>query len=141
MTVFNLYDDEGKLTQSNKLYDPTGYADRLNELSLKHVPSNHARPLQLDRWHVKNGELTQRGVMPIVISRTVIKAGDRDFAVLSGVPKGAMITITCGRFMIMNRQSVPPGQIEISIPVPCTYHVTVECMPFRPFVATITAIA
>lgn len=138
MTLFNIYDEDGRITQTNKVYDPTGYANRLREVGHNFVESDHAGPIDLNIWSVTNGALTERPTMDVSANKTEIKAGGTDVAAFSGLPVNSRVTLRTGNMQI-GSQIVPGTAFELPISVPCVYDVLIEKWPFRPFSCSIRA--
>lgn len=139
MTVFTAHDPDGRVTQSNKLFDPTGYADMLRERQMTFVEHDGPGPINLEAHWVRNGELTAREAMPVTVSATSIKAGGKEVAIFSGVPRGARVTISTGGLPPIWNGIADGKPFDLPIPVPCIYVVTVDLWPFRTWSTEVTA--
>ena len=138
MTVYNIYDETGRITQSNKLYNPEGYEASIRELGHNFVAHAGDAPNNIERFFIQSAVLTERPIMPITISKTEIQAGGSDAAVFLGIPKNAKITVTTSSMTIFS-QAIPDTEFEVSIPVPCLYQITIDLWPFKTFATTIKA--
>jgi hypothetical protein len=74
--------------------------------------------------------------MPIEVSATRIKAGRS--AVLKNIPAGARFEVRAANVSI-HAGPLDGTELEIFIPVPCTYRVQLDRWPYQPFVAEIEA--
>lgn len=140
--LFALYNEDGSIHQANKVYDPTGYGDLLNERGYKFVAAQVEGPLSPDHWMVdiKAKELCERPVMNVSVSKTWVKCGDKDSALFTNCPKQASFCITTSDTPI-HSGVLDATELEVYIPVPCIYRVTLNCWPFKPFAVDIEAVA
>lgn len=138
--TFNVFNPEdGRVTQSNQLSDPTGYADILNERDYSFVQTAGG-PLNLDAVWVKGGRLRTRPRMRITLDRTRIRAGGSDAAVFRRIPKTAKVTVVTGGLVIYHGV-LGIEDLELPIPVPCVYQVTFELWPYQDWTTEVTAYA
>lgn len=140
--LFCLYNEDGSIHQSNKVYDPEGYDKLLLDRGHKFIAVNHHMPLPPDHFMVDIGakEICERPVMPIEVSKTVIKAGDDDSALFTNCPKDATFSISTGGIPLYGA-NLDATELELHIPVPCVYRVTFDLWPFKQFTIDIEAIA
>lgn len=131
-------DEPGRITQSNKVYQPEGYDGQLQELGHEFVAIENPGYLNPDRFLIADGEPMARSEMPITVSKRQIKAGGSDKAVFRGVPIGAKASVSTGG-MLIGSDVIPSGEFDLPIPVPCIYRVTITLWPFLDFVADIEA--
>jgi hypothetical protein len=138
MSVFNIHDDDGRVTQSNKVYDPAGYDKILDQYGMRFVVSGKdTSPHQIvERMFVDKGKLKERPRCKITISATTIKPGEA--FKIGNVPLGAMVTISTDGLTIFHDKTAS-RTIEVQIPVPCTYKVSVEAFPHIDFHAEVRA--
>jgi hypothetical protein len=138
MTVFNVHDRNGKLLQSNKLFNPKGYADILRERGYTFVEHDAPAPVDIQRFHVNAGTLTERPLMPVQASSLQIKAGGNERAAFRNVPKNAKITVTTGGIQLWSGV-VGQSDFDLPIPVPCVYRILIELWPYRDFICEVVA--
>jgi hypothetical protein len=142
MTLFAVHDAAGQLTQANKVYDPEGYDKLLDDAGLTYVAvdTNHL-PSSKD-WYVNvtAKELAERPLMPIEITKTVIKAGGVDSALITGIPKTAKVVVAAAGAVLHTIDPLDATELEIAIPVPCAYYVTISLWPFKDQIISIEAI-
>lgn len=137
---FTIYDETGRLTQSNKVYSPEGYDKHLHELGHKFVAEEATAPRNLVTHHFHQGEIKERPLMAVSVSKAELKAGTGDAAVFRGIPPGTRVTIETGGMRILD-ELVPSTEMEISIPIPCIYKVTLHKWPHQDFVLELKALA
>ncbi|MDD1534551.1 MULTISPECIES: hypothetical protein [unclassified Bradyrhizobium] len=142
MTLFAVFEPSGQLTQANKVYDPEGYDKLLDEHGYTYIAAETNTLPSFSEWYVdvKAKELTARPVMPIAVTKTVIKAGGVDSAVISGIPKQAKAVIGAAGAVLHNVDPLDATELEIAIPVPCVYRVTISLWPYRDHVIAIEAV-
>lgn len=147
MTEYHVFRPDGSIEQALKIFDlPQNYDNLLNERSLSFVKTNTGQLASHEHWmvDVKTNQLTERPVMPITVNKTIIQAGDTDSALFTGIPKGVTYSISAAGaqiYPIPGQNAILDGdELEISIPVPCTYTVTLNLWPFKTFVQQIQAV-
>jgi hypothetical protein len=141
MTLFAVYEPTGQLTQANKVYDPEGYDKLLNDAGLTFVAvDTNTLPSSRD-WYVNvtAKELIERPLMPIEVTKTFIKAGGADSALITGIPKQAKVMVAAAGAVLHTIDPLDATELEIAIPVPCVYHVTISLWPFKDHVISIEA--
>lgn len=137
---FAVHNEEGRITQGNKVYDPEGYEDLLREHNYKFVAANVPGLLLPDDWYVTSKELHQRPTMPIEVSKTTIRVGVNDSALFTNCPAKATFTVRASGAVIYSG-TLDATVLEISIPVPCVYEVELNLWPYRTFTQRIEAVA
>lgn len=146
--LYALYNEEiGSIHQANKVYDADGlnYDALLHETGHKFVTVNSPGLLPPDHWFVDVSakEICERPVMGTVeVNKTRITCGDQDSCLITGIPKQAKARVT----MRDGTEVYPPfvldaEQLEISIPVPCTYRVYLDLWPYKTLTLEIEATA
>lgn len=139
--LFLIPDGEGRITQANKVYDPQGYDKRLDDAGVKYVKVDHPGVLSSDEWMVSDGVVpTKRPTMRVSVSKTTIKAGDNDTAILTGAPKDVAFSVSVSGSSVWSG-TLPDGELELSVPTPGLYHVSFNKWPYRDFSVTIEAVA
>lgn len=139
--LFVVHDDDGRINQCSKVYDPTGYGDRLTEAGHKWVSKPDAPALlPPEQWYVPSGVLTQRPIMPVIVSKTAVKAGGSDSAVLTGAPVNSAFGVSVGGVLVWSG-TLPDGELELSVPTPGVYRVQFDLWPYQSFAVDIEAIA
>ena len=129
----------GEITQSNKVFDPSGYDEVLKDAGHKFIAIENVSYLNPAKFIVKDGAPVERPAMPVVVDKTTIKAGGNEAAVFTGVPKNAQASCTTSGLDI-GGAIIPDGEFELPIPVPCVYRVTITLWPYLDFVCDITAV-
>jgi len=139
MTVFAIYEPTGQITQANKVYDPKGYDKLLDEQGHAFLALQSNTLPSFEQWYVDVGarELAARPSMSVEISKSAVKAGADDTAVISGIPKQAKVTIVAAGAVLHTLD--PIDALEIAIPVPCVYSITISLWPYRDCQLTVEA--
>lgn len=149
--LFALHDDDGKIHQANKVYDDhRKYVGLLRDLGHRFVAVNAPGLLPPEHWHVdikpryrgqRLTELKERPVMQIEVTKTRIKAGSKDdSAVLKNIPAGARFEVLTSNTSI-HSGLLDGTELELFIPVPCIYRVTLDLWPYKQFQVDIEAYA
>lgn len=138
--LFLIPNEDGRITQANKVYDPTGYDRRLDEAGVNYVKVDHPGVLSPDEWMISDGAPTERPAMTIAINKTAIKAGDNDAAILTGAPKDVAFSVSVQGSEVWSG-TLPDGELELSVPTPGIYQITFNKWPYQDFNATIEAVA
>lgn len=129
--VYSLYHEDGRIHQSNKVFDDEGeYADLLRERELtfiRHGGGSHANPNI--HW-VYKGDICEMPRMPVTIDRTSIGVGEANGTTLKNVPIDAQLSIFAGETMFFSEKT-SGSTIEISAPVPGVYTISITKYPFR----------
>jgi hypothetical protein len=133
----------GEIHQANKLYvdDLKEYDDLLAEMGHKHIKMNAPGLVPPEKFYVdlKTQTLTNRPIMPIDVSKARIKAGAKDdSAVLKNCPAGAKFEIITGGVSVF-LGLLDGTELELYIPVPCIYRVTLDFWPYQKFTVEIEA--
>lgn len=134
-------EQDGRVDQSNKVFEPYGYSDRLNEMGLKWIAIDNEGYLPPDKIRIVNNEIVKRPEMPIQISKTTIKAGGKESAIFRNVPVNAKVIISVAGLGVIEQVQVPSTSFDLPIPVPCTYNVKIELWPWIPYEVNIEAVA
>ena len=141
---FVIYNEDGpepgRITQSNKVFSPEGYDKLLLDQGLKFITLDQPGYVNPDNFYVnvKDKVVIPRPIMPIQISRTTIRAGGQDAAVFQGVPLNALATVTTAGMQI-GGASIPSGEFDLPIPVPCVYTISITKWPYKTFTVNIEA--
>ncbi len=146
MTVYCIYDAGGRIVQTNKVYDPPkGYDSSIRDLGYKFVKRDQSTLVSMDHFYVGRRKLRARPVMPIAVSKLVIKAGGADTVVLTGAPKNAdySFDVNIPGIGVKNVRSgkLPDGELEIGMDMPCLFTVRISQWPMQEFVQEIEAVA
>lgn len=139
--LYALHHEDGQIHQANKLYDEPGrYDTLLNDLGHTYVKADAPGLLPPEHWYVdvKAKELCERPIMPIEVTKLRIKAGGKDSTVLKNCFAGARFDVRT-----MN-ESIHSGlldgtELELFIPVPCIYRITLDYWPYKQFQVDIEA--
>jgi hypothetical protein len=137
--LFAVHEDE-RITQANKVYEPDGYDKQLLDLGYKFVMKDTMALPSPEQWHVRNGSLKERPQMFIVVSRTIIKAGGVDAAILRGCPIGATFAVMADSFVI-DSGTLDDPDLEVPSLVPCKMQVIIDRWPYQTFKLDIEATA
>lgn len=145
--------DSGKIQQANKVYDweadpsrgKKEYSELLHDYGHTFIsePGSNV-PISPDIFMVNTTsmEKEERPLMYVEVSKTRIKCGPDDAAILSNIPVGAGFAITTmSGVMVYNDKMGAARELDISIPVPCVYHVVITLWPYRNFEVDIEAYA
>lgn len=140
MTAFHVHDEEGKILQSNKVFAPDGYGDRLRDLGYnRFVEMKSERIAEPELQYVWNGELTERPEMPIEVGSLEIPAGSStEIALFSGILPGTQMNVATGGMNVWT-MPVPGSYVEFAPPVPALYVVTFSKWPYRDFTRVVKA--
>lgn len=141
-----IYNDAGRIVQANKVFAPTdAYHELLRQSGQRFVTDATATLLPPDEWYVAGAmtsapALCERPRLSVLTPRRSIKAGGGERAVLIGVPKAALVTMTMGGDQIY--QGTPgESELEFACPIPGIYRVAIDLWPARLFVCEIEAVA
>lgn len=135
---------DGRIVQATKTYGQPDYGKILADHAMPYVEGNHPTLISDEDWYVKTSteELCERPHMAIDVGRNVIKAGGSDSCVARGLPKGAFVTVTLRDGTVtFPRTRYDATELEILIPVPCTYRVFVDHWPYKTFTYEVEAVA
>ena len=86
--------------------------------------------------YVESGVVTQRQLMPLIITNTPLLANGTDEAVISGIPEGAQVEWPDGQTDI-----VTGGEIRFSVDLAGTYTFQFTAVPYLDQEVTIEAVA
>jgi hypothetical protein len=139
MTLFAVHDATGQLTQANKVYDPEGYDKLLDDAGLSYLAIDTNTLPSFKDWYVRGKQLTERPEMPIQVNKTFVKAGSDDSALITAIPTAASVQVMAAGSILHSFAKLDADQIEISIPVPCSYTVIVNLWPYKTWQTTIEA--
>lgn len=132
MTAFHIHDEDGRITQSNKVFDAEGYDKVLNDLGWKFVQENSPHHADIGRDFIWKGRREQCPKMPISINKTSLRVGENDAVKIRGIPKGARITVTLrGVSQPIWDAPLPDGWADLSVPAPGAYVVSITKYPYR----------
>jgi hypothetical protein len=148
VTLFLVYGPDGEIIQANKMYDPpVNHGKLLDDLGQKYIAVELPNPVHQDGFYidVKASELCERPIMPISVSKNVIKAGGNDSTLIRDIPTGVTFAIVaCGAaiYPAPGQSDILDGtELEISIPVPCVYTVILNKWPYKTFKVEIEAVS
>lgn len=139
--------DSGEITQAIRTYvgakETKEYEQRVKDMGYDFIKDGRDGLVTPEIAYVHTGKkaIVARPPMPIVISKTTVRAGSYDAAILNGIPKQARLTIEGAGATIHDFNPFGEDQLELYIPVPMTYTITCILFPYRHFVARIEAIA
>ncbi|MEY9358940.1 hypothetical protein ABH994_001661 [Bradyrhizobium yuanmingense] len=141
MTVFAIYEPTGQITQANKVYDPFGYDELLDDQGHAYLALQSNTLPSFDHWYVDVGakELATRPAMPVEISKSAVKAGADDTALITGIPNNAKVTIVAAGAVLHSLDPIDASELEIAIPVPCVYSITISLWPYKDCKLTVEA--
>lgn len=140
--LFALYNEDGSIHQANKVYEPEGYDKLLLDRGHTFVAANFPGPVSPEHWfvNVKAQEICERPPMQVEVSKTRIRCGNSDFALLKNCPLGATFTISTGGVAV-HSGLLDGTDLELYIPVPCVYRVVLDLWPYKTFTVEIEAVA
>jgi len=131
--LFAVHSDDGQIVQANKVYNPEGYDRLLDQHGLNYVAVQTEGILSPEEWFVNVGtkEIAERPALPIQISKTMIKAGGADSALLTQIPAQARVVVYAAGAELHRLAKLDATELEISIPVPCRYTVVIDLWPYK----------
>lgn len=139
--VYSVHDEDGRITQSNKVFDDEqgAYGRLLAEREwtfLQHGGRSHADIAGQYVWH---GELCNRPVMRIAVDKASIKAGGVDVARVRGVPRGAQVTVYHDRYELGSgiKDAAP---VDIAAQTPGRLRVLVRKWPYQDWIGEVEAV-
>jgi len=140
MTAFHMYDEEGRITQSNKVYDSEGYDKVLHDLGWKFVQENNPHHATIGRDFIHKGRREQCPKMRVSIDKTSFRVGEGDAVKIRGVPNGARITVTPrGMLQPIWDATLSAGWADLSVPAPGAYLISITKHPFREWQCVVSA--
>lgn len=140
--LYAVYDEDGRIYQSIKVYDQPNYDQLLKEYDYKFAKMQHPGLLSADGWHIntRTEGFVKRPRMQVALDKTRIKAGGSESAVFRNIPKDAKITVSALN-EIIHEGFWETDELEISIPIPITYTIMIERWPYQTFRRNIEAYA
>ena len=135
--LFLIHENE-RITQANKVYQPEGYAERLNERDDRWISIDHPGLISSEECYVMNDKLCDRPLMNVQVSTTTIRANTSDASVLVGAPKDTKFVIRAMSTIVWEG-ILPDGELELSVPVPGLYYVSLDKWPYKTFTTMIEA--
>lgn len=138
--LFISHDDDGRIEQVNKVFDYEGYADKLRDAGHTFVQNETMRVISPNDFFVSGGEVLQKRPMPITLDRDTIKAGSSESAVFRGIPRESRVQIWAVGELLHDLPQFGSDELEIKIPVPCSYVVKVILFPFLDYSRAIEAV-
>lgn len=138
--LFLIPNEDGRITQANKVYDPEGYDRRLDEVGVNYVKVDHPGVLSPDEWMISDGVPAERPLMSTRVDKVLIRAGDNDAAILTGAPKDVAFSVSVQGSEVWSG-TLPDGELELSVPTPGLYQLVLTKWPYRDFGVIIEAIA
>ena len=140
-----VYREDGSIWQATKVYDQPDYGKMLAEHAMPYVAVNSPTLISDEDWYVKTSteELCERPFMSMIeVGRSVIRSGPGDSCVAKNIPPNAKVTVKMHDGTVVYEPFILDGhELEISIPVPCTYRVSIDLWPYRTFTYDIEAVA
>lgn len=125
------HEEPGKITMATKVWDYEGYDKTLKDFGYNHfVQTNAPALIPPDHWHVIKGEIVERPLMNLQINKQVFQAGDNDAIVITGAPKNTKFDVKVQGTIVWNG-TLPDGELEMSVPVPGIYHITLTSWPHK----------
>lgn len=142
--VYERGEHDGRIVQATKTYGQPDYGKMLADHAMPYVAQDMPTLISDADWFVKasSEELCERPLLSIEVRRNIIKAGGSDSCVARGIPRQASVTVAMrDGTVIYPATRYDSEELEISIPVPCVYRVTIEHWPYRTFAYEIEAVA
>ncbi|NEV75647.1 hypothetical protein DYI24_01125 [Rhodopseudomonas sp. BR0C11] len=139
--LYVVHNEQGRITQANKIFAPApGYEGQLRDLGYSFVQDEKRMIVPGEEFWVHKDKLRKRPDLSVLAPRRRIKAGGAERAVLHGVPKAALVTLTMDGVQLY--QGTPGETLcEFALPVPGLYRFAVDLWPARLFVVEIEAVA
>lgn len=136
--LFLVHEDDGRITQSNKHYNPEGYDKVLADHGHKFVKVDSPRILPPDEHYIHAGTVRPRQAMPITVEG-IMRAG-KSGVTFSGVPKPCQMTISVDGAQV-HAETIVDGQAYLEAPVPGIYQVRLDAFPWLPWTADVECVA
>jgi len=137
--LYLVHDDDGRITQSNRVFDPTGYDKLLHDENYKFVKLDVSTVLPLDSHYIVGSEVVPRGRMSLRVTKRRFKADGLDAAVIKNLPVPCEVTISVGEGVV-DRQTATDRDLELSSATPGVFKVLIEKFPFLPWTAEFEAV-
>lgn len=139
--LFVSHDEDGRIEQANKVFDYVGYADKLRDAGHRFIQHPSLKVISPSEWFVFHDEVVQRQPMEIAVDRTTIKAGGSESAVFRGIPADGHVRIWALGELLHDLPNFGASELEVTIPAPLSYVVTVHRFPWLDYSQTIQAVA
>lgn len=144
MTTYCIYDAEGRIVQSNKVFDPpANYETTIRDFKQNFIKLDQPHLVPAEKFYVANNGLVRMPRMRIAVSKRRIKAGGRDTVVVTGCPNDADYAVdhSLPGIGIVTPYSgkLPDGELEIGMDIPCLFTIRIERFPYRAFSVQIEA--
>lgn len=139
--LFLVYDNDGKINQANKVYDPKPehYQGVLDDAGVQHIALDLPGIISADHWFVDDGaKLSERPDMGISLKTPDIKVGENDAAIFTGVPNNCQFTMYCLGAVVETVQ-LHDSTLELSVPAPGSFFCRFALWPYKD--ATFTVVA
>lgn len=143
--LYLVHDEVGRITQASKVYSHVKETEeQFRDLNIPFVMLEHPHLLSTDRWMIDmdtNGPtwVTDRPVMQVKVSKTIVKAGGVDTTVITGAPPHTEYEVQ-GAGGILFKGDLPNGEIEIGIPCVVVYSLLLRKWPWQDCVIQIQAV-
>jgi hypothetical protein len=141
--LFVVYNkDSGDIDQAVKNYEPAGYDKLLEDRGLNFIVRDDIHQLIKPGFayvDIKTEELLERPDMPITLDNEKILAG-KGSAIFRGIPRDAKLTIAAAGAILHQLDPFDSDELELSIPLPCTYVITIQKWPFKDYQKSIEAV-
>lgn len=144
MGMYAVYDENGRITQANRVYDQPNYGRLLSDHAMPYAFNEQLGIVSDEHWYVGGmEELRERPLLPdISISKTIVKAGGVDVCVVRNVPPHAHVTITMNDgTMLWPRVLLDAREFEVPVYTPCTLIVTIDLWPYQDYRFTVEGVA
>jgi len=138
--LYIVHDEEGRIQQANKHYDPEGYDKVLHDFGMHNfIKVNVNTVVSPDEFFVHQNQLTMRDAMDIHIDRPCMVAG-KSGVTFSGLPKGCNITVLVANMPIY-QDVINDGQAYLESPIPGLFTVQLDCWPWLPWSKVVECVA
>lgn len=140
MTAFHIHDEDGRITQSNKVFDAEGYDKVLHDLGWKFVQENSRHHAAIGEDYIRKGCREKCPPMRVSIDKTSFRVGESDAVKMTGIPRGAQMSVTPhGLTQPIWEAVIRSGRQELSVPAPGGYVIVITKHPYRAWRCVVSA--
>ena len=132
--VYSVYEEDGRIKQSNQVFGNEKYGDVLHERNMRFLQHGGEGHANLQKHWVDKNNLCERKPMLIILSKPRVKAGGIDAARITGIPRGAKITVSANNLTIFQQVQQGTSPFDISSVAPVIYTVRVHKWPYQDWV-------
>lgn len=132
--VYAEHDEDGRILQSNQVFNNDKYADCLREHERKFI-QHRGKYQNLHSHFVWNGNLSERPTLRLKLSAKKVKPGS-GFKI-AGIPAGANVNVKTSDGYELFNGVAPAKNLDFPTPVPAVYEVNIDKWPYRGWSASV----